>query len=626
VKKYFSLIIIFLLLLCGCDSSNKYQVTLIDGEDVYTINIDKEDMLEDVQIKTGYKIDGFFTEASCEETSRWDELTNPVVSDITLYVKTSKINYNITIHHSSATLNPIILHYDDLISLPVLTKEGFLFDGFFLDSTFTTPFTLVKMPDYDLHLYVKWKEDTKYAVTYQIFDWDTNPEVDVILESDEEIDEFNVLRAQHFLTTKNRLFVFGYFGGGLMEDNFNEHRNVPFDITPYFIFEEGESIENYQMGSSYYVLTNYKRLFTWGSNDGGSLGDGTGEANYTPHDITPLFQLQVNEEIQMVSAGSTFTLVLTNMGRVFIFGYGRYGQNEPNTTNTILPTEITSNFNLSANEKIVDISCGASHAIVRTNNNSIFTFGYNNNGQLGNNTLTNSNLPINITSRFSFASGEMASKVIAIGFSTMLLTDKGRVFTWGDNREGELGNGTYNQSRVPIDITNQFNGMGEDKIVDLQLNGSKGVALTANNQIYVWGKNYYNTLLIEEEKSNVPVNITSVIHEMYPNQTVEIQIGGNVSMIRTENGKIYTWGPNSFGNMGDGTDITKTVPTKIAVAFPERSIEITYSIYEPVNLYRPTKEGYILSGYYLDAAMTTSYEAGPLSSNIVLYAKWEKVE
>lgn len=132
--------------------------------------------------------------------------------------------------------------------------------------------------------------------------------------------------------------------------------------------------------------------------------------------------------------------------------------------------------------------------------------------------------------------------------------------------------------------------------------------------------------LLKRKKSNVPVNITSVINEMYPNQTVEIQIGGNVSMIRTENGKIYTWGPNSFGNMGDGTDITKTVPTKIAVAFPERSIEITYSIYEPVNLYRPTKEGYILSGYYLDAAMTTSYEAGPLSSNIVLYAKWEKVE
>ncbi|MDD3107213.1 MAG: hypothetical protein PHP65_05395, partial [Bacilli bacterium] len=127
MKKYFSLIIIFLFLffMSGCNQSKeKCTVTLIDREDSYTIQVDKKTVLgDDFTTKPGYQVEGFYTDASFAETSRWDELTTLVTSDITLYVKTSQITYYIRVHSSGVDLNPIALHYDEVIQLPVLTKE-----------------------------------------------------------------------------------------------------------------------------------------------------------------------------------------------------------------------------------------------------------------------------------------------------------------------------------------------------------------------------------------------------------------------------------------------------------------------------------------------------------------------
>ena len=84
------------------------------------------------------------------------------------------------------------------------------------------------------------------------------------------------------------------------------------------------------------------RLFTWGQNTWGQLGDGTTVDKYTPTEITYRFNLFEDEKIEYISVNYFNPSAITSMGRIFTWS----------TT----PTDITSSFDLSSNESIIVMS------------------------------------------------------------------------------------------------------------------------------------------------------------------------------------------------------------------------------------------------------------------------------
>jgi alpha-tubulin suppressor-like RCC1 family protein len=109
-------------------------------------------------------------------------------------------------------------------------------------------------------------------------------------------------------------------------------------------------------------------------------------------------------------------------------------------------------FTLSSGEKIVGVSLGYYHSSALTSFGRLFMWGYNYYGQLGDGTTTDSSTPIDITNNFTLSSGEKIESVSLGYYHSSALTSLGRLFMWGWNYYGQLGNGTTTDSSMPISI------------------------------------------------------------------------------------------------------------------------------------------------------------------------------
>ncbi|MFA6661892.1 MAG: InlB B-repeat-containing protein, partial [Bacilli bacterium] len=118
---------------------------------------------------------------------------------------------------------------------------------------------------------------------------------------------------------------------------------------------------------------------------------------------------------------------------------------------SILTNDITSLFDLYEGEKVINIFYSSEHSAVITSMGRVFTWGKNSHGQLGNGTETEEVYPIEITSQFNLLEGESVDNIsFASDTNTGAITSMGRVFMWGGNSHGELGDGTILNKSIPV--------------------------------------------------------------------------------------------------------------------------------------------------------------------------------
>ncbi|MGD9679422.1 MAG: RCC1 domain-containing protein, partial [Vulcanibacillus sp.] len=192
-------------------------------------------------------------------------------------------------------------------------------------------------------------------------------------------------------------------------------------------FEKIVSGEAHTLG-----LTTTGQLYAWGWNMEGQLGnDGIVSVN-TPIEITEFLNLGPSETIFDIAAGALMSSCITSNGRVLMWGENIYGQLGDNTTTRkLLPTDITANFGLEVGETIVFIELGKYSSSAISSLGRVFAWGYNAHGQLGDGTLTNSSLPIDITANFNLSVGETIVKTAFDHYHSAAISSLNRVFTWG---------------------------------------------------------------------------------------------------------------------------------------------------------------------------------------------------
>ena len=152
----------------------------------------------------------------------------------------------------------------------------------------------------------------------------------------------------------------------------------------------------------------------------------------------------------------------------------------------------------------------------------------------------------------------------------MALDSEGKLYTWGDNMDGQLGDGTTTSRNVPKCISdmpdNELNGK---RVTNMYVNFRHGrtvIVLDDEGKVYLWGNNGNGQIgngsteevitlpiCISEEASNLK---GKGIEKIYP-------LGELIALIDNE-GKTYTWGNNSDGQLGDGTTIEKNIPECIS--------------------------------------------------------------
>ncbi|QVK16776.1 DUF5011 domain-containing protein [Mycoplasmatota bacterium] len=376
------------------------------------------------------------------------------------------------------------------------------------------------------------------------------------------------------ITSEGRIYTWGYNGYGQLGDGTTTSRNTPTEITSKFNLGVGETIQELSLGCHHSsAITSEGKIFTWGRNNDSQLGDGTTTNKSTPTEITSNFNdvvvekiyLPISETIQKLSLGTYHSLAITSEGRIFTWGFNDYGQlGDGTTTARNTPTEITGNFNLGEGETITEVSLGYSNTSVITSEGRIFTWGCNNTSQLGDGTTTARYTPTEITSHFYLGDGETITKVSLGKYHSSAITSEGRIFTWGNNYYGQLGDGTTTARYTPTEITSHFN-LGEgETITEVILGCTHSSAITSEGRIFTWGNNNYGQLGDgTTTNKSIPTEITIGVGETI----TEVSLGYSHSSAITSEGRIFTWGMNYYGQLGDGTSIDKNIPIEITSNF-----------------------------------------------------------
>ena len=191
------------------------------------------------------------------------------------------------------------------------------------------------------------------------------------------------------------------------------------------------------------------------------------------------------------------------------------------------------------------------------------TWGGNNSGQLGNGITDYRKAPVVVD-----ASGVLAGKTVtAISTGTLhslALTSNGRVYAWGSNLEGRLGDGTAttHTHRVPIAVDTSGVLAGKT-ITAISAGYAHSLALSSDGRVYAWGSNYNGRLGTgTAPSSKVPVGVDT--SGVLAGKTITaISAGADHSLALSSTGRVYAWGLNAYGELGDGTITHRTVPVAV---------------------------------------------------------------
>lgn len=276
-------------------------------------------------------------------------------------------------------------------------------------------------------------------------------------------------------------------------------------------------------------------VWAWGANYDGELGNATTAiASDVPVQVTLL------TGAVSIAAGAYHSLAAKSDGTVWAWGYDNDGElgDGSATVNSTAPVPVVGLTNA------VSVAAGDSFSLALKADGTVWTWGANDSGQLGNNSTAGSTVPVQVAS----LAGIVA--VAAAGSHAVALRSDGTVWAWGYNNDGELGNSSYANSGVPVQVT------GLTGVVAIACAEYGSVALSANGTVWAWGVNGAGELGNGSPavNSNVPVQVSGV--------TGAVAIAADLAL--KSDGTIWAWGSNFEGQLGDGTNAYTTVPVPVS--------------------------------------------------------------
>ena len=221
-----------------------------------------------------------------------------------------------------------------------------------------------------------------------------------------------------------------------------------------------------------------------------------------------------------------------------------------------------------AGKKVIKINAYKNSLIAIDEEGKLYSYGDNYYGQLGNGTAEDITTPICISDiTNSPLNGKNIVDIYNSHANVIAKDSEGKLYSWGYNAYGELGKGTTGRSNMPIcisDITNSpLNGKN---IVDVYSDGDTVIAKDSEGKIYSWGKNYDGKLGNGTTKNSyMPVCISDITNSpIYGKRIAEIFIEFRIVIVRDMDGKLYSWGNNQYGEFGDGTTESSSIPVCIS--------------------------------------------------------------
>lgn len=253
-----------------------------------------------------------------------------------------------------------------------------------------------------------------------------------------------------------------------------------------------------------------------------------------------------------------------------VYGWGSQVGN--GTTSTYSVPAMTELYG----KTLVSVSAGSSHKLALDSDGVIYAWGSNWAGQLGDNSTTDSLVPVivNTTNGVSALHGKTVIAVAAGDSFSLALASDGTVYSWGLNDTvGKLGNNSTVSSSVPVAVTTSGVLSGKT-ITAISAGNHNALALDSDGKVYSWGSNINpnNNQVLGQlgngsgaQYSRVPVAVTT--SGVLSGKTVTaIACGFFHSMACTSDGNVYAWGGNFNGMLGNGNTTSSNVPVAVTMS------------------------------------------------------------
>jgi len=296
-------------------------------------------------------------------------------------------------------------------------------------------------------------------------------------------------------------------------------------------------------------------IYAFGDNSSGQFGSGSTTSSTS-------LVLACRDSLGWVGSdpGAQFTVARRSNGTLWSWGDNFSGQlGDGNTTARLTPVQVGSAANWSSH------SAGLSHVVALRSDGTLWSWGDNSFGQLGNGSLNPSLVPIQITS-----TGDWAA-VSAGDSHTLALKADGTLWAWGDNSSGQLGVGSNLQGNQPQQVlTPGSTGNFNSNWVAVSAGGSHSVGLQADGSLWVWGDNSLGQLgAAFLAPTSSPQQLTNhalaLLHPGFDSSWKAISAGLGHTLGLQANGTLWSWGDNSDGQLGNGDPALAGQPTPVQV-------------------------------------------------------------
>lgn len=333
---------------------------------------------------------------------------------------------------------------------------------------------------------------------------------------------------------------YGQVGMGITGDSKTPIKN------PVKIMDHVEKIAlgNYHCAA----ITKDKELYVWGSNHYGELGNG--KSGYDQKETKPI---KIMDHVVDVDLGDYHTAAVKEDGSLYVWGDNYYGQIGDGTVGSTAVTEPKKVMEDVKTVRLGGYTCGAIKK-----NGSLYMWGNNDYGQTGIGSEEYYVTPAKIAENVA---------MLALGASnTALLKENGDMWIWGWNAYGQVGNGMENQ--YTADMTKIF-----DSVETMGLGNGYCGAITKEGKLYLWGDNTRGQI---GNGTNTPqLTPLCILEHLFEKETEQekvttwvnkgerqgiLALGYDHSGVVKEDGTLWMWGANTYGQLGDGTYVDRSSP------------------------------------------------------------------
>lgn len=288
-------------------------------------------------------------------------------------------------------------------------------------------------------------------------------------------------------------------------------------------------------------------VYSWGQNPYGQLGNGSSDASqtdYAPAQVTSL------TGVVTVSAGTYTSIALRKDGTVWSWGFnadGALGIGSASSTSVTVPTQTLTPTG------IVGVSGGGTCSIAVRDDGTAWSWGDNQNGQLGigSSGTTPVTTPVQVQ-------GITAAVQAAASVANAISVDRdGTVRVWGDNGNGQLGNGTAAVGGIPAQMTNVTG------VVSVAAGDGFSIVARTSGTVFGWGADGTAQLGIGLAFSP---NTSTAVQTVTLSTAVSVAAGASHTLALLSTGALWGWGSNANDQVGDGTSGgSKASPVAVAI-------------------------------------------------------------